>query len=154
MTAERASLVVKLVKDLPTMWETWTWPLGWEDPLEKGKAVHSSVLAWRVPWTFHGVAKSPTQLSNWGYLWIHNLPTSTVSPLSLTQLAPSECCWLPTSETFPSPSSLILSVPSCHHFGNCKLQILHNPKVLTELLCRMLGKARYTTKVFYYYYLF
>ena len=36
--------MVQLVKDLPTMWETWTRPLGWEDPLEKGKAVHSSVL--------------------------------------------------------------------------------------------------------------
>ena len=38
--------------------------LGWEDPLEKGKAAHSSILAWRIPWTtVHGVAKSGTQLS-------------------------------------------------------------------------------------------
>ena len=33
------------------MWETWVQPLGWEDPLEKGKATHSSILAWRIPWT-------------------------------------------------------------------------------------------------------
>ena len=35
----------------PAMWETWVWSLGWEDPLEKGKATHSSILAWRIPWT-------------------------------------------------------------------------------------------------------
>ena len=46
-----ASLVAQLVKNLPTMWETWVRSLGWEDPLEKGKAPHSSVLAWRIPWT-------------------------------------------------------------------------------------------------------
>ena len=46
-----ASLVVQLVKNLPAMWETWVQSLGWEDPLEKGKATHSSILAWRIPWT-------------------------------------------------------------------------------------------------------
>ena len=46
-----ASLVAQLVKNLPAMWETWVQPLGWEDPLEKGKATHSSILAWRIPWT-------------------------------------------------------------------------------------------------------
>ena len=43
-----ASLVAQLVKNLPAMPETWARSLGWEDPLEKGKATHSSVLAWRV----------------------------------------------------------------------------------------------------------
>ena len=46
-----ASLVAQLVKNLPAMQETWVLPLGWEDPLEKGKATHSSILAWRIPWT-------------------------------------------------------------------------------------------------------
>ena len=45
------SLVAQLVKNLPAMWETWVQSLGWEDPLEKGKATHSSILAWRIPWT-------------------------------------------------------------------------------------------------------
>ena len=40
-----------MVKNLPAMWETWVWPLGWEDPLEEGMATHSSILAWRIPWT-------------------------------------------------------------------------------------------------------
>ena len=46
-----ASLVAQLVKNLPAMQRTWVRSLGWEDPLEKGKAVHSSILAWSVPWT-------------------------------------------------------------------------------------------------------
>ena len=44
-------LVAQLVKNLPAMQETWVRSLGWEDPLEKGKATHSSILAWRIPWT-------------------------------------------------------------------------------------------------------
>ena len=46
-----ASLVAQLVKNLPAMREAWVQSLGWEDPLEKVKATHSSILAWRTPWT-------------------------------------------------------------------------------------------------------
>ena len=54
------------VKNPPAMQETWVRSLGWEDPLEKGMATHSSILAWEIPWTeepggcavVHGVAKS------------------------------------------------------------------------------------------------
>ena len=46
-----ASLMAQLVKNLPAMQETWVRSLGWEDALEKGKATHSSILAWRIPWT-------------------------------------------------------------------------------------------------------
>ena len=45
----RAPLVAQMVKNLPAMRETWVRSLGWEDPLEKGKATHSSILAWRIP---------------------------------------------------------------------------------------------------------
>ena len=41
-----ASVVAQLVKNLPAVWETWVRSLGWEDPLEKGKAIHSNILAW------------------------------------------------------------------------------------------------------------
>ena len=41
--------MAQLVKNLPAMWETWIRSLGWEDPLEKGKATHSSTLTWRIP---------------------------------------------------------------------------------------------------------
>ena len=47
----RASLVAQMVKNLPAMQETWVQSLGRENPLEKGIATHSSILAWRIPWT-------------------------------------------------------------------------------------------------------
>ena len=43
--------MAQLVKNLPAKEETWVRSLAWEDPLEKGKATHSSILAWRIPWT-------------------------------------------------------------------------------------------------------
>ena len=43
--------VAQLLKNQPSMWETWVPILGWEDSLEKGKATHSSILAWQIPWT-------------------------------------------------------------------------------------------------------
>ena len=46
-----ASLVAQLVKNLSAMWKSWVQSLGWEDLLEKGKATHSSILAWRILWT-------------------------------------------------------------------------------------------------------
>ena len=46
----KPSLVAQTVKDLPAMQETWVQSLGWEDPLEEGIAMLSSILAWRIPW--------------------------------------------------------------------------------------------------------
>ena len=46
-----ASLVAQLVKSSSVMWETWVRSLGWEDPVEKRKATHSTILDWRIPWT-------------------------------------------------------------------------------------------------------
>ena len=43
------SLVAQTVKNLPAMWGTWVWSLGWEDPLEECMATHSSILAWKIP---------------------------------------------------------------------------------------------------------
>ena len=76
------------------MWETWVRSQGWEDPLEKGKATHSSILAWRILWTVKsmGVIKSQTWLSDFhfhSYLhfkhtvqwhaWVHLYSLSTVT---------------------------------------------------------------------------
>ena len=49
--AQGASLVAQLVQNLPARRETWVRFLGWEDPLEKEMAIHSSTLAWKIPWT-------------------------------------------------------------------------------------------------------
>ena len=43
--------MAQMVKNLPAMWETWVRSLGQEDPLQKGMATHSCILAWRIPWT-------------------------------------------------------------------------------------------------------
>ena len=63
-----------MVKNPPAVWETWVRSLGWGDALEKGMAIHSSILAWRIPWTeeagrlqFHGVTKNLTQLSDFHF---------------------------------------------------------------------------------------
>ena len=45
------SLVAQMIENPSAMWETWVESLGWEDPLEKGTAIHSRILAWRIPWT-------------------------------------------------------------------------------------------------------
>ena len=51
--------MAQLVKNPLAMWETWVQSLVWKDPLEKGKATHSSILAWRIPWTtVYGIAES------------------------------------------------------------------------------------------------
>ena len=60
-------MMAQMVKSWPTVWETQVPSLGGKDPLEKGMAIHSSILAWRTPWTeepegfiVHGVAESDT----------------------------------------------------------------------------------------------
>ena len=64
------------------MWEAWVQSLGWEDPLEKGKASYSSILALRIPWTVvHGVAKSWTELS---YFYFQDLDIIGLNPHSVS----------------------------------------------------------------------
>ena len=67
-----ASLVAQTVKNLPAMWETWVWWQGWEDPLEKGMATHSSILAWRIPWTEEPGGLQSIELQRAGHDWVTN----------------------------------------------------------------------------------
>ena len=69
LATEQLLLVAQTVKNASAMQETWAQSLGWEDPLEKGKATHSSILAWRIPGDniVHGVTKSRTQLSDFHF---------------------------------------------------------------------------------------
>jgi len=65
LEAYGTSMVAQMVKNLSAMQETWFRSLGWEDPLEKGMATHSSVLAWKIPWT-----EEPGRLwSTWSQSW-------------------------------------------------------------------------------------
>ena len=90
------SLVAQMVKRLSTMRETQVQSLGQEDPLEKEMAIHSSTIAWKIPWTeepgrlhvVHGVAKSRTRLSDFTSLH-HIFKSSLFSPLSQASPNPS-----------------------------------------------------------------
>ena len=75
-----ASLVAQRLKRLPAMQETWVRSLGWEDPLEKEMATHSSSLAWRIPWMEEpgglqsmGSQKSRTRLNNFTFTFIFKI---------------------------------------------------------------------------------
>ena len=100
-----ASLAAQMVKNLPEVRETWVRSLGWEDPLEKGTATHSSILAWRIPWTeepgrLHSPrdAKSRTRLSGFhfflfpGGLVVENLTASAGDMGLIPGLEDPTCC--------------------------------------------------------------
>ena len=65
-----ASLVAETVKNPPAMWKTWVQSLGWEDPLEEGLATHSSILAWRIPWTEGPGGLQSVQSQNVRHDWV------------------------------------------------------------------------------------
>ena len=91
--------VAQLVKNPPAMWETWVRSLGWEDPLEKGKATHSSILAWRSPWGHKesDMTEQPSFLMKIKFYKIHfddNKKRSTVQKkrkLIFSSLPPGTC---------------------------------------------------------------
>ena len=70
------SPVAQTVKRLSSTQETWVQSLGWEDPLEKEMSIHSSTIAWKIPWTeepgrlVHGVAKSRTRLREFTFMFM------------------------------------------------------------------------------------
>ena len=86
-TQEQASPVAQMVKHLPAMWETWVRSLGWEDPLEKEMATHSTIFVWKIPWK-----EEPGKLQSMGSQRVgHNWATS----LSLWKLIRnSRNCWI------------------------------------------------------------
>ena len=105
-----ASLVAQMAKNPPAMQETWVRSLGWEDPLEEGMATHSSILAWRIPWTekpgggvcaatVQGVAESDT--------------TERLSTAQHPLVTPDNGSWLPAS--LPS---LFFHLSTCYHLAS------------------------------------
>ena len=68
----QASFIIQLIKNPPATRETLVWFLGWEDPLEKGKAAQCSILGWRIPRTIHGLTNSWTWLRNFHFHFYHH----------------------------------------------------------------------------------
>ena len=72
----KTSLVAQRLKRLPAMWETWVRSLGWEDPLEKEMATHSSILAWRIPWMeelcgLQSTGRKESDMAEWLHFHFH-----------------------------------------------------------------------------------
>ena len=78
----KTSLVAQTVKHLPTMWETQVWSLGWEDPLEKEMATHSSTVAWKIPWMEEPGRLQFMGLQRVGHDWVASLSLSCVKKLN------------------------------------------------------------------------
>ena len=92
LTYGRASLVVQLVKNPPAMQETWVQSLGWEGPLEKETAAHSSILAWRIPWTEESHRTETFTFTNTGKVSTLGYESeSEVARLCLTLCNPMDC---------------------------------------------------------------
>ena len=99
-----AFLMAEMVKNLPAMQQTWVWSLGWEDPLEKGMAPDSSILAWRIPWT-----EEPGRLQSMGsQRAIHNW-TTNMHTLPHLQKGFLISLSLPFSVECPLPGALLAS---------------------------------------------
>ena len=77
------SLVTQTVKNLPAMRETWVQSLGREDPLEKRMAMHSSILAWRIPWTEEPGRLHSIGFQRVGHNWVTNTHRGYLSVLSM-----------------------------------------------------------------------
>ena len=77
-----------MVKNSPAMLETWVWSLGWENPLEKGMATHSSILTWRILWTEEPGGLQSMGMKRVGHDWVTNtnLPFDFYCSLSHVQL--------------------------------------------------------------------
>ena len=105
-----------MVKRLPTMWETQVWSLGWEDPLEKETATHSSILAWKIPWT-----KEPG--------WLLSMGLQRVGHDWATSLSLSLCTWSEKAMA-PHSSTLAWKIPWTEEPGRLKsmgsLKVGHN----------------------------
>ena len=104
MKTYRTSLMAQMVKNLPAMQETQVQPLGWEDPLEKGLGTHSSILAWRIPWTEEPDEQQSMGLQRVRHDWVTNTHTHTHT-------------WRPTT---PSRTNTNKRCPFHHRGLECK----------------------------------
>ena len=118
-----------VLKNLPAVWETWVRSLGWEDPLEKGKATRFSILAWRIPWTVQSVGSQRVR-HNWvtftftlfqvasvmsDSLWPHILQSARwFCPWNSPGKNPGVGCPAPLQGTFPTQGQNSCLLPLLH----------------------------------------
>ena len=114
------SLVAQMVKNLLAVQETWVRSLGWEDPLEKGTVTHSSILAWRIPWTDRGIAESEmTEPTNTLCFYSASQPNPVIHfPLCLSCISKPICSEPPVWQTL-TYTEMSLSCPSVTILALC-----------------------------------
>ena len=125
-TFQISSLVAQSVNNLLAMWETWVRFLGWETPLEKGITTHSSILAWRIPWTEEpgrlqsmGVTKSQTWLSDFHFLFFPNILLFSSNFRSMSVDTGLRVFFFPPTPTLKTRNLLITpSAPTNASFSN------------------------------------
>ena len=125
-----ASLVTQLVKNLPAICETWVQSLGWEDPLEKEKATHSSILAWRIPWTIQSELDMTERLTHLFHCFCCSylfMLLSTVMKTCLS-LGKKKACFLPITEGLVSVTHVL-----SHTVTMCKMSTESLRAALWEL---------------------
>ena len=103
-----ASLVAQMVKSRPIKRETWVLSLGQEAPLEKEMATHSSILAWRIPWTEEPGRLQSMGLQRVGHNWVTSL-TCPLSPWCLSTISSSIAPFSSCPQSFPEPESFPMS---------------------------------------------
>ena len=118
------SLVAQTVKHLSTMWETRVWSLGWEDPLKKEMAIHSSTIAWKIPWT-----EEPGRSQRVGHDWATSHSTNLFAFLlfSLNSFSVFSCL----QDITQAPTNLMQMWPDC-------ILPLVSPVPLLSLSCAFL----------------
>ena len=89
------SLVAQTVKNLPAIWDTWVWSLGWEDPLEKRMAAHSNILGWRIPWIEEPGGLQSMGLQRAGHDW----ETLNILTISTSKLGDKWLCEVVSSQS-------------------------------------------------------
>ena len=116
----KVSPMAQQVKNPPVMQETWVWSLGWEDPLEKEMAPHSSTLAWKIPWTEEPGRLQSTGLQRVGLDWATSLSLFWCYPLFynfssffMFQLTK----YMLGSTNVPQPTKIWKTLFSKRHFG-------------------------------------
>ena len=137
--------MAQLVKNLPAMRETWVQSLGWEDPLEKGKATHSSILAWRIPWT-DSLWGSKAELDATEQLSLH------LSLRTWTSLNPLYSHWQLHFITVTGPHHLCKSLyfSKCKQVGRNVFKALSFYKVISALTLGPCIAGRYYMQILYF----
>ena len=144
--------MIQLVKNPPTMWETRLRSLGWEDPLEEGKATHSSVLSWRILWTVLSMGRKELDTTGW-------------LSLSLSKKVYTEIPLPPSSSSLlrrptPSPPNTLIAVfiilwihlkfslSQCNHIGINIFLICPSPPFPPSLSLFLFYKRHISMSIF------